>query len=129
VSERTGLRAAASAQRERIRAKRKVGFAYRVFIAALGAVVIVAGVILLPFPGPGWLVIFVGLGVLASEFAWAGRLLDYAKKRVGQWSRWVRKQSPAVRVALAIAMLMIVAAALYGYHLWRGLPSWIPGIG
>lgn len=128
MTERAGVRAAVSAQRERIRSRRRLGFAYRVGVAVLGTAIIIVGIILLPFPGPGWLVIFLGLGVLATEFAWASRLLDYAKKRVGQWTDWVGRQSPAVRAAMVVATLAIIAAAIYGYHLWRGLPGWIPGI-
>ncbi len=86
------------------------------------------GIALLPLPGPGWVIIFVGLGVLASEFEWASRLLDYTKERVGQWTDWVRKQPLIVRLAIGAATLAIVVAAIYGYHLWRGLPGWIPGI-
>ncbi len=89
----------------------------------------VGGIALLPLPGPGWLIIFVGLGVLASEFEWARRLLDFAKDRVEQWSAWVRRQSLAVRVALGLAGLAVVAGAVFGYVAWRGVPSWIPWIG
>ena len=35
-------------------------------------------------PGPGWLVIFAGLSVLAVEFAWARRLLKRIKAKAGQ---------------------------------------------
>jgi len=31
-------------------------------------------------PGPGWLVIFLGLGLLAAEFVWARRLMDRMKR-------------------------------------------------
>ncbi len=44
-----------------------------------GASLVVGGIILLPLPGPGWLVIFLGLGVLATEFAWAAHLLARAR--------------------------------------------------
>lgn len=118
-----------SAHRERIRAKRKVGFAYRVIVAVIGTAIVIMGLAAVPLPGPGWLIVFIGLGVLASEFTWAERLLDYAKKRVEQWADWLRAQSLAVRLAILVGTVMIVAAAIYGYHQWRGLPSWIPGIG
>lgn len=97
-------------------------------MAVIGTTIIILGLAAVPLPGPGWLIVFVGLGVLASEFAWAGRLLDYVKDRVGQWSRWVGKQPLAVRLAMLVVALVLVAAAVYGYHLWRGLPSWLPGI-
>lgn len=98
-------------------------------MAVVGTTIVILGLAAVPLPGPGWLIVFIGLGVLASEFTWAERLLDYVKKRVGQWTDWVRRQSLGVRLALLAATMAIVAAAIYGYHLVWGLPSWIPGIG
>jgi hypothetical protein len=45
---------------------------------ALGAVLVVVGIVLsLPFvPGPGLLLVFIGLTVLGSEFEWARRWRD-----------------------------------------------------
>lgn len=50
-------------------------------IFVLGSVVLIVGVALLLLPGPGWLIIFLGLGILAAEFAWAQRLLHRARGR------------------------------------------------
>ena len=47
-----------------------------------GFVLLVAGVVLLPLPGPGLLVIALGLAVLAREFAWAHNLLNRIKHQV-----------------------------------------------
>lgn len=40
-----------------------------------GFVLLTVGVVMLITPGPGWLVIALGLGLLAAEFVWARRLL------------------------------------------------------
>jgi len=40
-------------------------------VSIFGALIIVAGIILMPLPGPGMLIIVIGVSVLASEFAWA----------------------------------------------------------
>jgi uncharacterized protein (TIGR02611 family) len=124
-----GIRVRVGRQRERTQAKKKAGIAYRVAVATVGVAVTVLGVALLPLPGPGWLVIFAGLGILAREFVWARRLLDFAKDRVGRWSDWVRRQSLAVRSGLGLTTLAAMIAAAYGYVAWRGVPDWIPGIG
>ncbi|MGC1416657.1 MAG: PGPGW domain-containing protein [Candidatus Acidiferrum sp.] len=39
------------------------------------------GTVMLVTPGPGWLVILLGLGLLAPEFVWAKRLMDRIKRQ------------------------------------------------
>ena len=46
-----------------------------------GFALLILGVVLLVAPGPGWLVIFLGLGLLAVDFVWARRLLDRLKQQ------------------------------------------------
>lgn len=46
----------------------------KISVFVVGFLVIIAGVILLPLPGPGWAIIFVGLAILATEFAFADNL-------------------------------------------------------
>jgi uncharacterized protein (TIGR02611 family) len=38
-------------------------------------------VVMIVTPGPGWLVIFLGLSLLAAEFIWARRLMDRMKRQ------------------------------------------------
>ncbi len=45
----------------------------RILIALAGGTVVLIGIALIPLPGPGLLVILAGLGILATEFAWARR--------------------------------------------------------
>ena len=54
--------------------------ARRLAILVIGATVVLAGVVMLVVPGPGIVVILLGLGLLALEFAWAARLLKRAKR-------------------------------------------------
>jgi len=53
----------------------------RVGVTVAGFALILAGIAMLVLPGPGWLTIFAGLAVLATEYAWAERALDKAKKK------------------------------------------------
>lgn len=53
----------------------------RLIVLVLGTTVLGAGVAMLALPGPGILVIFIGLAILAREFAWAERTLDRTKSR------------------------------------------------
>ena len=50
--------------------------ARRLMVFILGVAVLLAGLAMLVMPGPGVLVIILGLIILATEFAWAERLLD-----------------------------------------------------
>jgi tellurite resistance protein TerC len=53
--------------------------ARRVIILVVGGTVLLLGMALLVLPGPAFLVIPVGLGILAIEFAWARRWLAMAR--------------------------------------------------
>jgi uncharacterized protein (TIGR02611 family) len=68
----------------------------RIVITVVGFLVVLIGLILIPLPGPGWLIVFAGLAILATEYVWAQRLLTYAKTKVGQAKDAVlRKKQPA----------------------------------
>jgi uncharacterized protein (TIGR02611 family) len=69
----------ARATRERIRRRRTLDATYRAIVLIVGVLVALAGVAMLVLPGPGWVVIFVGVAILASEYAWAHRLLQRVK--------------------------------------------------
>ena len=43
----------------------------QVAVATVGVVLIVAGLAMLVLPGPGWLTVFAGFAILATEFRWA----------------------------------------------------------
>ena len=52
----------------------------RIFRIVAGFTLLLAGVVMLVTPGPGWVVILLGLGLLAAEFVWARRLMDRIKR-------------------------------------------------
>jgi len=56
----------------------------RVIKTVFGFTLLAIGIVLIVTPGPGWLVIFSGLAVLAAEFLWARRLLDRLKSGAGR---------------------------------------------
>jgi tellurite resistance protein TerC len=45
-----------------------------------GFTLLAIGLVMILTPGPGWLSIMVGLGILAAEYVWARRLLDKMKE-------------------------------------------------
>lgn len=68
-------------------------FAYRLGVGVLGTVIIGIGIILIPLPGPGWLIVFLGLAVLGTEYAGARRLGAYLKRIVTRAWAWWRARS------------------------------------
>jgi len=53
----------------------------RFFKILAGFTLLGVGAIMLITPGPGWLVIFLGLTLLAAEFVWARRLMNHMKEQ------------------------------------------------
>ena len=96
-------------------------------MALAGAGVIAVGIVLLPLPGPGWVIIFVGLGIWASEFRWAARLLRWVRNRFRAWTRWMGRRSPMTRTLLTLLLaVVVVGSASASYLAWRGVPTWLP---
>lgn len=63
--------------------------AYKITLSTIGGAVIIAGIAMLVLPGPGWLTIFLGLGILGTEFRWARRILQWLRMKVSMWAdRW-----------------------------------------
>jgi uncharacterized protein (TIGR02611 family) len=58
--------------------------ARRLAMAIVGFTVTFLGVVMLVTPGPGWLMILLGLGILGVEFVWARRLLRRLKRRAAE---------------------------------------------
>ncbi len=67
----------------------------RIAITAAGGFVVIVGIALLVLPGPGLLVIILGLGILATEYVWAERLLKMAKDKATQAKDKVLGKKPA----------------------------------
>lgn len=62
--------------------RRQSSLARKFGIAIVGVTVILIGIPLIPLIGPGWLIVFTGLAILATEFEWARRLRDRVRSRL-----------------------------------------------
>lgn len=82
------------------------------------------GIVLIPYPGPGWLVVFAGLAILATEFAWAGRVLKYARARYDQWTAWLRRQPLPLRLLILAATGLAILATLWLLGVFSLVASW-----
>jgi uncharacterized protein (TIGR02611 family) len=60
---------------------RTIDQVWRFFKVLAGFTLLLVGVVMFFTPGPGWLVILLGLTLLAAEFVWARRLMNHMKDR------------------------------------------------
>lgn len=85
--------------------------ARKVVVLIVGVAVVLAGVALLALPGPGMIVIIVGLLILATEFDWAQRWLDYAVEKVAG-ATTKAQGSTSGRIMLGLSGLTLIAAGV-----------------
>jgi uncharacterized protein (TIGR02611 family) len=107
----------AEAFRAKVRAKPGGVLGWRIGVTVVGVVIVAGGIVLLPLPGPGWLIIFAGLGVLATEYEWAKRLLRFARDQVQRWTDWVKRQPRWIQGIVGLLSLLFLAAVFVGVYL------------
>lgn len=61
--------------------------ARRLIVSVVGLTLLLCGVVMLMTPGPGTLLIFAGLSMLALEFVWARRVLRKIKAKGNELGR------------------------------------------
>jgi uncharacterized protein (TIGR02611 family) len=120
-------RVAGTGWRRRVAARRTLDSCYRLGVGIVGGLVVAVGLVTIPLPGPGWLIVITGLVVLATEFRWAERLLEFTTRHVAAWTEWLGRQPVWVRLGVAA----LTAAFVYGVvvvvlHV-MGVPDWVPG--
>lgn len=99
----------------------------QVAVGIVGGFVLLLGVITIPYPGPGWLIVFSGLAILSMEFTWAKKMLLYGRAKYDAWKQWLQKQHYGVKVAvllLTCAVVIVTIWLLNGYgfiNQWLGL--------
>ncbi|QGK69575.1 TIGR02611 family protein [Allosaccharopolyspora coralli] len=112
-------------RRERIRVNSTLNTSYRIALGTLGTIVLLAGLLMVPYPGPGWLVVFAGLGILATEFSWAHNLNTRAKRYYHAWTRWLGRQNVAVKLATMGLTCAVVLTTLWLLGLFAMAGSWV----
>ncbi|WTJ95221.1 TIGR02611 family protein [Streptomyces sp. NBC_01537] len=99
-----------------IRRSRALHLSWQVVVFLVGLAVVALGVVLLPLPGPGWVVIFAGMAIWATEFVWAQLVLRWTRRKVTEAAQ--RALDPAVRrrniILTTVGLVIIgVLAAVY----------------
>jgi hypothetical protein len=86
----------------------------RIAVTVAGFAVLIAGGVMMVTPGPGVLVIVLGLAILATEWAWAERMLDKAKES----GKVVLDQATASPARIVLSVLLTlggIAAGIWGF--------------
>ncbi|SLM98182.1 hypothetical protein FM105_08425 [Brevibacterium yomogidense] len=112
--------------RLRLDSRPRTAQAYRFTVGFLGTAIVILGLILVPFPGPGWLIVLTGVAIIASEFSFARRLLGFARRKLTEWTRWVAASHWTVGAGLGLLTCAFVIGAVWLVLLWLGLPAWVP---
>jgi len=102
--------------RQQIKSTPYGSLVWRIFIGVIGGLITIIGTVFLFAPGPGLLVLLAGLGILASEFAWASRAILKTKTiaanaadKVGM-PLWVKYMLAAGFTAASIVVIALYFA-------------------
>lgn len=112
--------------RRRLRANPTSRPVLRTTVALVGLVLVLGGFALVPLPGPGWLIVIVGLAVWASEIEPADDLLQWVKARVRSWEEWVRRQPLWVKGVVGLLTFLFVLAVVWLALRLTGVPTFLP---
>jgi uncharacterized protein (TIGR02611 family) len=117
----------------------------KVVVGLVGGLVTLVGVVMLVTPGPAFVLIPLGLAILATEFAFARRWLRWARTKAEEAKRRSDAMDPAVRrrrLLLAGVLVLLVVGLVTAYvatYDWPGfavegwdwvqsLVGWVPDL-
>lgn len=97
----------------------------RVLMAMVGWAVLLCGVLMIPLPGPGWLVVFIGLSILARQFVWAEKLNIYAKGKYDLWELWMKNQPLYVKALFGVLATSTMVVVLWLINTFGFVNDWL----
>ncbi|GKQ40209.1 membrane protein [Streptomyces sp. A012304] len=104
---------------EFIKARRILHLSWQVGIFIVGLAVVVAGIIMLPLPGPGWVVIFGGMAIWATEFVWAQLVLRWTKRKVTEAAQRALDPKVRRRNIILTSIGLVIIGVIVGIYLWK----------
>ena len=103
-------------KRESARSNKALDTTWRGIILVIGLTTVGLGIFFLLFPGPGWAVIIIGLIVLATEYAWAKRILNPVQHFSSRIARLVISQDYRnKRSKVVLVSTMVIVTLVYAY--------------
>lgn len=111
--------------RDKLRDRPAVDLSYRIIVGVVGTLVLLVGIIAIPYPGPGWAIVFLGLGILATEFRAAQIVLHHARARYDAAMAWFTRQHIAVKALSALFTAAVVIASLWLFGAVGLVAGWV----
>lgn len=102
-----------------IQARRTLHLSWQVGVFIVGLAVVITGIILLPLPGPGWVIIFGGMAIWATEFVWAQLVLRWTKRKVTEAAQKALDPRVRRRNIILTSIGLVITGALLGVYLWK----------
>lgn len=102
-----------------IKSSKTLHMSWQVGVFVVGLAVVVVGVVLLPLPGPGWLIIFGGMAIWATEFVWAQLVLRWTRRKVTEAAQKALDPKVRRRNIILTTVGLVIMAVLAGIYLWK----------
>lgn len=96
----------------------------KIVITVVGTLVFLGGVVMLVTPGPAFVLIPLGLAILATEWDWADRLLQVAKKKASDAKARAEAMDPKVRRRRALVSVLAFIVVVGGSVTYLVLNGW-----
>jgi hypothetical protein len=97
MKERHNVHQRMETMRHRLRLDKLPKLARVILVSVIGGGILIAGIVMIVTPGPAFILIPLGLFLLASEFKWAERwaqkLVDAFDSVRGKWRAWRRRRA------------------------------------
>ncbi|MFP1628259.1 TIGR02611 family protein [Streptomyces sp. 5K101] len=100
-----------------IKRSRTLHISWQVGVFVVGLAVVGAGAAMLVLPGPGWVVIFGGMAIWATEFVWAQLVLRWTKRKVTEAAQRALDPKVRRRNIILTTIGLVIVAVLVGIYL------------
>ena len=111
--------------REHIAERPTLNVAYRIVVGIVGSLVLIVGIITIPYPGPGWALVFAGFGILATEFTWAHHALTWVRGKYRIVMDWYTSRGWFIKVLGAVGTFALVVVTLWLLGTFSMVGGWI----
>jgi uncharacterized protein (TIGR02611 family) len=102
-----------------VKARRMLHLSWQVGVFVVGLAIVGLGIVMLPLPGPGWVVIFAGMAIWATEFVWAQLVLRWTKRKVTEAAQKALDPRVRRRNLILTAVGLVIAGGLVAIYLWK----------